>query len=380
MPDFPFYILSAAKLKELQDAAQSAEKKFSETAELLEAQRGIADATLRSMAEGVLAMDASGKIILANPMIEKMFAITQPEVIGKSVREATRNNEIADLMETALREGKKVSSEINIVVPFEASFVAHASPMTDNDGQVAGLVCVLHDISELKKLEAYRSEFIANISHELKTPLTVIRNYVETLLDGAIDDKLHNIEFLQKIDKYAISLTDLISDILELSHLESKKELGAFSEIDLAKIMKKAIETVTPKIEKKKIELITKCDQSEHKINGIEEHIFRAILNLLDNAVNYTGDGGSIEISCEKKDAQYAIHIADTGIGIPPEHQPRIFERFYRVDKARSRDLGGTGLGLAIVKHVMNLHNGSVTLESESGKGARFTLFFPLES
>ncbi|MDI6731317.1 MAG: ATP-binding protein [Candidatus Margulisbacteria bacterium] len=378
MPDLPFHILSAAKLKELQAAAKSAEEKLSETSQLLQAQQGISDAALHSMSEGVLAVDREGHIILANPAIEKMFNITEPEVVGKTVREGTRNNEIADIMETSLRDGRPISQEIDIVVPFQASLIVRTSLISDEEKNVLGAICVLHDITDIKKLENYRSEFVANVSHELKTPLTVIRNYVETLLNGAIEDKKHNIEFLEKINKHAASLSDLISDILELSQLETKKDLGAFAEVDLRNIMLKAIETIQPKAEKKKISISTNCGQSEHKVVGIEEHIYRAILNLLDNAVNYTGESGKIEISCRQEKGALSIIIADTGIGIPKEHQPRIFERFFRVDKARSRDLGGTGLGLAIVKHVMNLHNGSVTLESEEGKGARFTLVFPI--
>ena len=229
----------------------------------------------------------------------------------------------------------------------------------------------------LKKLEHYRSEFVANVSHELKTPLTAIRSYVETLLNGAIDDKEHNLEFLKKIERRAANLSYLIDDLLEISHLESRNELGGFTQVDLNQIVGRAIEMAADKSRGKGVVLERKLLAEPILIMGNEEHIYRAILNLLDNAINYTNQNGKVEIYSEKKTDKVEISIADTGIGIPQEHLKRIFERFYRVDKARSRELGGTGLGLSIVKHVMNIHHGSVLVESVLGKGTKFTLVFP---
>lgn len=231
--------------------------------------------------------------------------------------------------------------------------------------------------SRLEKLEKYRSDFVANVSHELKTPLTAIRNYVETLLSGAIDDRAHNREFLEKIDKHAYNLSALIDDLLEISRLESKKDLGPLEEMDLARVTERALETVSAKAAKKNIALVRSGSESRCSIQGVEEHVYRAILNLLDNAVNYTDPGGRVELSCARRDGKLALSVSDTGIGIPAGDIDRVFERFYRVDKARSRELGGTGLGLAIVKHVMNIHNGSVDVQSEPGKGSVFTLSFP---
>jgi len=235
-----------------------------------------------------------------------------------------------------------------------------------------------HEHSELKKLESYRSEFVANVSHELKTPLTAIRNYVETLSAGAIDDQVHNQEFLKKIEKHAVNLSALIDDILAISNLEAKKDIGQFTRVDLGGLIARAMETISAKAEKKKVKISFSCAGGQCLVAGIEEHLYRAILNLLDNAVNYTEPGGQVEISCLKREKQLEITVTDTGAGIPIEHLPRIFERFYRVDKARSRELGGTGLGLAIVKHVMNIHNGSVSVQSEVGRGSTFTLILPL--
>ncbi|NQT29000.1 MAG: ATP-binding protein [Candidatus Saganbacteria bacterium] len=228
----------------------------------------------------------------------------------------------------------------------------------------------------LEKLEKYRSEFVANVSHELKTPLTAIRNYVETLLNGAIYDKEHNLEFLRKIERRAVNLSYLIDDILEISQLESNLGPDLFEKIDLSQVIERVVEVLVDKAKAKGV-TIDKRLTPNIVVLGNEEHIYRAIVNLLDNAVNYTSSGGRVEISCQNKPQGVEIVVADTGIGISKEHLDRIYERFYRVDKGRSRELGGTGLGLSIVKHVMNVHKGEVLVESEIGIGTKFTLIFP---
>jgi two-component system phosphate regulon sensor histidine kinase PhoR len=332
---------------------------------------------LASMVECVIAVDPNGKVIAVNPAFERLFSVLEPEILNRPVREAIRNNEIVDLIEEASANNRAVHKEIHIVLPFEGLFMAHANPIHGDENATAGAVCVLYDMTEIRKLEKYRSEFVANVSHELKTPLTVIKGNVDTLLEGAINDKEHNIEFLNKIDKHALSLSALIDDILEISNLESKIDLGAFAKVDLTKEIDHASDTVADKIKKKNIKLAKDIQGDGLYISGIEDHVYRAILNILDNAVNYTNEGGNIKIVCRKNGPDIEVVVSDTGIGIPLKDVPRLFERFYRVDKSRSRDVGGTGLGLAIVKHIMEIHNGKVTIESEEGKGSTFTLKFP---
>jgi two-component system phosphate regulon sensor histidine kinase PhoR len=363
---------SAFGLGRLEEELETAGKNLAKTINKLSADRRQIGAVLSSMAEGVLATDRNGRIILANPAVEKMFEVIEPEIIGKTIREAIFNNEIAELFEEAVRSGRPVEREIETVTPVAGIFLAHASPM-----DATGVVCVIFDIGEIRKLEKYRSEFVANVSHELKTPLTAIRNYVETLLDGAINDQENNKKFLGKIEKHAVNLSALIDDILELSRLEAKKELSPFVKVDLTEVVKRSVETVSGKARKKNIKLEVACAGEAQLVDGIEEHLYRAILNLLDNAVNYTAEGGVVSVSCQPANGKIEVIVSDNGSGIPPEHLPRLFERFYRVDQARSRELGGTGLGLAIVKHVMNLHNGTVDVESEVGKGSKFILTFP---
>jgi len=332
---------------------------------------------LSSMTEAVIAVDNSSRIIFANPAAEKLFNFLEPLVLGKTPRECLLNNEIADLIGQALKDRNRVEAEISTLLPIQGVFWAKAGPIKNEAGDILGIMCVLSDLTELKKLEAYRSEFVANVSHELKTPLTAIRNFVETLLAGAINDKDHNIQFLEKIDKHAVNLSALIDDILELTKLENKRELGPFAPVDIKEVLKRAVETIESKARKKGILIEKSCSGESFLVLGIEDHLYRALLNLLDNALNYSDTGGKIMISCQKIDGQIKISIADTGMGISSDHLPRLFERFYRIDSARSRQLGGTGLGLAIVKHVMNIHQGTVSVESELGKGSIFTLSFP---
>jgi two-component system phosphate regulon sensor histidine kinase PhoR len=323
------------------------------------------------MRDGVMVLDAEGKITYANPALAVIFSVPLPDVIAKRPLEVIRLNELAELIDEVKRDGQSREKEMQIVYPQSRSLAVFAN----RSGE--GIAVVVHDITETRKLENLRSEFVANVSHELKTPLTAIRNYAETLLNGALEDNEHNTGFVAKIEKHAENLSALIDDLLEISQLEARRGLGEFMPIIVARLIEQATETISDKARKKRVEIIDACGASDLAVSGIEEHLLRALLNLLDNAVNYTEAGGSVTIACGAGNGKPFISVADSGIGIAPEHLPRLFERFYRVDKARSRDLGGTGLGLAIVKHVMNLHDGTVMVESEVGKGSKFTLVFP---
>jgi two-component system phosphate regulon sensor histidine kinase PhoR len=376
---FPLTIMRRSRYEvgKLEEAVEQMSRRLAEMFQNLSAERSQISAILSSVTEGVLAVDQNKRIILANPVLERIFGVIEPEVVGMTVREGIRNNEIAELLDESIKTEGEVKKEIYIDTPTEGTFMGHASPIRDRDGSILGAVCVLYNITEIRKLERHRSEFVANVSHELKTPLTAIHNYVETLTSGGLEDEKRNLDFLKKIDKHAHNLSALIDDILEISRLETKKDLGPFVKIDLGKIIKQAQDTLSEKAKRKVIDFKLKCEIGICFISGIEDQVYRSVLNVLDNAVNYTDAGGRVEVVCAKRDNKIEVSVSDTGIGISKEHLPRIFERFYRVDTARSRDLGGTGLGLSIVKHVMNIHRGSVTVESEEGKGSKFTLIFP---
>ncbi|MBN2058196.1 MAG: PAS domain-containing protein [Candidatus Saganbacteria bacterium] len=369
---------SRFEIGQLEAAVDTMSQRLAETFEKLTLERGQMSAILSGMAEGVLAVDQDGRLILINPVVEDIFGIVEPEAIGKTAQSALHNAAIASLVQQALSFLRTVKKELQLSRHnAEETFLAQASPIRNDQGKLLGSVCVLYNISELRRLEKHRSEFVANVSHELKTPLTAIRNYVETLAGGAVNEKELARDFLNKIEKHAINLSRLIDDILEISQLEAKKDLGPFIRLDLADIIKRAIETISEKAKKKSIVISVECSDGDAYVLGIEEHIYRAALNLLDNAVSYTESGGQIEVFCLRQGSKVKLAVADTGIGIPADEQERIFERFYRVDKARSRELGGTGLGLSIVKHVMNTHNGSIEVNSVIGQGSTFTLVFP---
>jgi two-component system, OmpR family, phosphate regulon sensor histidine kinase PhoR len=335
------------------------------------------EAVLSGMRDGVLVISPAGDIVYANQSAADLFSITLPDLAGKRLLEAIRLTELSDLVEEVKAARRPHEKEIKLFYPAEKFLLASVNLIKDEAGGELGIAVVLRDITEMNHLENLRSEFVANVSHELKTPLTAIRSYAETLLNGALDDKSHNAEFVRKIEKHAENLTTLIDDLLEVSQLEARRGLGEFVPVNVSRVAGRAVETLWEKARKKKIELSVDCGNKDLTATGVEDHIYRAILNLADNALNYTDPGGKVTIACGRSEQGVEISVSDTGIGIAAEHLPRLFERFYRVDKARSRDLGGTGLGLAIVKHVMNIHNGLVSVESEVGKGSKFTLIFP---
>lgn len=347
--------------------------------EKLSGEKGKLAGLLANMREGVLAVDIRGRIMFANRKACDMFGISGRDTAGLTVRTALRNNEVAEAVERVLEfPGQEADIEIELFSPSMAFFSVHAGPLNSDQGEFLGVICVFYDMTKIKELEKYRSEFIANVSHELKTPLTVIRNYVETLLSGGIDDKANNRMFLHKIEQHAINLASLIEDIIELSRLEKEREKKEACPVDIPALAAKCAEALSGKAAAKSIKIETICKACS--VQGSREHIYRAMLNLVDNAVKYTENGGVIRIACEDDGQAAKVIVTDSGIGIPKESIPRIFERFYRVDPARSRESGGTGLGLAIVKHIMELHGGNVSVESELGKGSTFTLVFPRQN
>jgi len=326
------------------------------------------------MRDGVIVLDNTDQIIYANQSFLDNFSLVRGDVVGKRLLEAVRIPELAGLTEEARAADTSIEKEIGVVYPEEKVFSCSVTVIETEAGEPEVIALVFHDISEMKKLENLRSEFVANVSHELKTPLTAIRGYVETLIDGAINDPEHNREFLQKIDKNAQNLSALIDDLLQLSSLEARRGLEPFADIDLGQEVDKVLETLAGKIKAKRLDVVK---GENGRLSGDAKLIYRALLNLIDNAVNYSDPGGKIEVSCQRTDKTVELSVKDHGLGIAADHLARLFERFYRVDKARSRDQGGTGLGLAIVKHIMEIHGGTVRVESEDGKGSTFTLVFP---
>ena len=333
-------------------------------------------AVLTSVVEGIVAIDKNERVILFNSALEEMFSLNKGKVIGKFFWEVIRNNELNDLLKETMNRGKLETRELTLFLPEERIFQVHALPIKGEEG-ISGVVAVLHDITELKKLERMRIEFVTNVSHELRTPLTSIRGFIETLKDGAIDEPKNSRQFLNIIESHAERLNNLINDLLELSRIESKDIKMEFQPLNLRELTEEVVSNFKKAMKQKghRIEIDFPAQFPQVEVNPKKiEWVFN---NLIDNAIKFTPRNGKICIRAVDKEKDIRIEVSDTGIGIPQEHLPRLFERFYRVDKARSRELGGTGLGLSIVKHIIQVHGGTVGVESEVDKGSRFFFTLP---
>ncbi len=355
----------------LNKMAQGLEDKVKE----IKAQNQKLAAIFNSMIEGIIVVDKSSCIISVNPTIENIFNVSKREVEGKIFLEAIRNNDISEVISSVLKNGKPLSVEINLVLPVRKIFEVNAAPIFDNN-DVNGCLVVIHDITEIRKLETIRSDFVANVSHELKTPLTSIKGFVETLLEGALDDKENNRIFLKIIQDHTERLNSLVEDLLSLSHLESKEITLNKKSFNLRLQLEEVILGVKSQLKKMRIEIKNELPASI-SINADKNRIEQVLTNLIDNAIKFNKEKCFIRIYCQEVNGKIKVFVEDSGIGIPEKDIPRIFERFYRVDKARSRELGGTGLGLSIVKHIVELHSGSVGVESTEGLGSKFWFILP---
>ncbi|MBF0215907.1 MAG: HAMP domain-containing protein [Candidatus Omnitrophica bacterium] len=335
------------------------------------------DAVLSSMFEGIIVVDQKGDILLMNPSLRKLFFVdSDPE--GKTPLEVIRTAGVQDMIDRILADKERlISKEISVMRPEEKAFKVNGVPIM-RDGVLEGAVLVFHDITELKKLEEIRQDFVANVSHELRTPISSIKGYAETLIDGAIDDRENTKDFVKIIYEDSNRLANLIDDLLDLSRIESGKMKMAFERIELEPVLERALGVLSKTIKDKKINVTRSIPEVLPKVLADEKRLAQVFLNLLDNAVKYTPDGGNVNIGIARMDDHLRIDISDNGLGIPQNDMPRIFERFYRVDKARSREMGGTGLGLSIVKHIVLAHNGQVWAESEPGRGSKFTFTVPV--
>jgi len=337
------------------------------------------DGILASMAEGVLVIDSKGEIVLMNPSLRKTFLIDQtPE--GKRPLEVIRNVKIQEIVERTLQNKEKIiSEELTLTVPEEKYLKVNAVPI-EWDGENEGAILVFHDITELRRLERIRQDFVANVSHELRTPISSIKGYAETLLDGAIDDKENLRKFVEIIDRDSQRLAGLIDDLLDLAKIESGKMKMTLQSLDIREVIRRTLSIIEKQARAKSLDI--SCDFSENlpEVLGDETRLSQVVLNLLDNAIKYTPQGGQIGIEVLAADPFVQVNVADTGLGIPEKDLSRVFERFYRVDKARSRELGGTGLGLSIVKHIVQSHGGEVWVKSQLEKGSVFSFIIPQAS
>jgi two-component system phosphate regulon sensor histidine kinase PhoR len=323
-----------------------------------------------SMLEGLLLLDRSRKIYLVNRAFKNLFGL-KTELRGKTIVEALRLHELDELIQRVEAEQQVLDYEIKLPDLNERWLQVNAAVITNAAGERDGTILVFRDLTRLKQLERTREEFVANVSHELRTPLSLIKGYVETLLDGARDNPEVAERFLKIIERNANRLDLLIQDLLTISALESEKIKLNLQLVELRALAGKVLTDLNAKAENKNVELVN--DVPELTANGDVNRLDQVLANLVDNAIKYGRAEGRVTVGGKKlDDGKVEIFVRDDGPGIPPEAIGRVFERFYRVDKARSRDQGGTGLGLSIVKHIVQAHGGEVRVESELGKGATF--------
>jgi two-component system phosphate regulon sensor histidine kinase PhoR len=341
----------------------------------LEHDRDRLGAVFTSMRDAVITTGKSGRVALINPVAERLFQVKAEDVVGRSVLEVIRHHQLAHVMQSTMTTGLATTLEFETFDVPPRHFQVEVAPVHNMRGQRSGAVAVLHNVTELRRLEHIRTEFVANVSHELRTPITSIRGYLETLLDGAMDDHQTCRHFLTVVSDEAERLTNLVNDLLDLSHLEEDTTQPESELIEVAAAAERCLELIAPLAQEKEIAVSQEITPGLFvKIN--HDLLRQAIINLLDNAVKYTPPGGHVWIEADRTPdgEQVRIKVCDTGPGIPSQHLSRLFERFYRVDKARSRALGGTGLGLSIVKHIVELSGGQVSVESTLGKGSCFII------
>ena len=338
--------------------------------------RGRIDAILSAMEDGVMAVDHRGVVLLANQALRRSLELQEP--VGRHYLEVVRQRKVGELLEEVLRSGARRLDEVEMLRAGR-TYAVIGVPFPGPEDQPPGAVLTFHDVTERHRVEQVRRDFVANASHELRTPLTSIRGFVEALEDGAMEEPATGRRFLEKIRLHADRMATLVSDLLELSRLESGERAPAWEPVAPAEVAEDVAASLAGAAERKGVAL-HRADEDAPTVVSNADRLRQILENLVENAVKYTPAGGRIEITTRPAaDGGAEVVVADDGPGIPPEHVPRIFERFYRVDKARSRELGGTGLGLSIVKHLAEGMGASVNVESQLGRGTRFTVTLPMQ-
>ncbi|MCD5415339.1 MAG: cell wall metabolism sensor histidine kinase WalK [Clostridiales bacterium] len=355
-------------------------KRLSETIKELSESNINLSAVLRSIINPIIAVDNNHRIVLINPAAEQLFAVSAEEAKNMHILEVFRNNILDEELIHILENKIERQIEIFVNIPQEKILKIHTNlikPKNQPD-KIIGVVVLIQDVTEIRKLEKMRSGFVANVSHELRTPLTSISGFIETLKSGAIDDEKTKKRFLDIIDIETERLTRLIDDILTLSDIENTKHKDNRQKILPSESIKEIEEIMTPVAKAKGVRIISEIESNLTSVYGNKDWFKQMMINLLDNAIKYTISGGKVHILAYEKYNKIFILVKDSGIGIPKKDLPRLFERFYRVDKARSRKVGGTGLGLAIVKHIVLSFDGKIKVSSEKGKGTEFTVIIPI--
>jgi two-component system, OmpR family, phosphate regulon sensor histidine kinase PhoR len=383
------------EVAELADSLNETAARLDATIQSLSGERNRSGAILRSMVEGVAVIDARERLVFFNRAFAGILNLDGMRSEGRPLIEIIRNSQLLALIRKALEGEEGLQGDIAMGFVQQRSFAVTAAPVNPLDSAAAinrspgksaesarpsGAVVVLHDVTELRRLERVRQDFVANVSHEFKTPLTAIQGFAETLLAGAIDDPTNNRRFLEIIREHASRLARLTDDLMKLARIEAGKLEIQFFPVNLADVAEGCEETALLKASRKQITLDMDVPLTLPPVRGDSNLLHEVLQNLLDNAVQYTHPSGRIHVSAVARERDVVVTVADTGIGIPLAAQERIFERFYRVDAARSREAGGTGLGLSIARHIVEAHGGRIWVESEVGVGSQFSFSVPFAS
>jgi two-component system phosphate regulon sensor histidine kinase PhoR len=351
-------------------------QRLDRTIRTLTEERNLSSAILGSMVEGVAVVNGVERLVFANPGFAQILDLDVPPVSGSSLLEVVRQTELIEAVRRVLAGEPRVEAEIVTGTLRQHYFAATVASV--RAGETSGAVIVLHDITELRKLERVRRDFVANVSHEFRTPLTAIQGFSETLLAGAVHDPNNRDRFLGIILEHSRRLARLTEDLLRLSEMDAERLELEVRRLAVSQLVESCYETAQRRAAEKGLTLSLQLPGRLPDIAGDSRRLQEVLQNLLDNAIQYTLPGGKIALSAEAKNDEVIFAVADTGIGIPRSDQPRIFERFYRVDAARSREAGGTGLGLSIAKHLIEVHGGRIWVESEVGEGSRFHFSIPV--
>jgi two-component system phosphate regulon sensor histidine kinase PhoR len=362
----------------LADAMNQMAAQLNDRIETIIRQRNQLETVLTSMLEGVIAIDTEERIVSINQAAARLFKNEAPNCQGKSIQEIIRSPALQQFIRKALSNKSPSEEDITVFQNEERVIAVKGSPLLDANQHQIGTLVVFHDVTQLRRLENMRRDFVANVSHEIKTPLTAIKGFVETLQQGNVEEAHEKERFLGIIQRHVDRLNAIIEDLLALSRIEQENERKEieFKPVKIVDVFQAAIQVCRPKADEKNIRIDLDCEKNATAIFD-PTLIEQAVVNLLDNAIKYSEPESSVLVKSHQQNDHMIISVQDQGVGIAQKHLPRLFERFYRIDKARSRDMGGTGLGLAIVKHIAQAHGGQVLVESKLGEGSRFSIHLP---
>ncbi len=372
---------NALGLKKMAEAINQMARSSARSVTEITADRNRLSTIFTCMVEGVIDVDMDQNILHINEAAARMLSINEKRSIGEPLWQEIRNQEIIHALDKTIKTSSVIKAQMRLNHELGERVVdIYAASLSDDQGEAIGAVLVLHDITNIKNLERVRTDFVANASHELKTPITAIRGLTETIIGDDEVDKDTMVHFIARVHAQSLRLSQLVGDLMTISRLESSHSNEDFTKINFADLVRQAVKAAQPAADEKGHTLASELPDEDLDLYGDRQNLSQLVDNLIDNAIKYTADPGTIKVVLKAENQMAVLEVTDSGIGISPQFQKRVFERFYRVDKARSQSLGGTGLGLSIVKNIAEKHAGSVSVKSQLGSGSTFIFKMPLNS